>query len=248
MQIDDEALMAFADGQLTGPEAEAVAAAVSADPALAEKVAEHRRLNETLAQAFNPVLDAPVPPAMLRAAAATPDSNVASMADARARKAERPAGRRARLFGGQWGAIAAALAAGVIAGHVLSLDRGLVREKGGTLVARTALAEALDEQLASDDPAAANSPVRIGLTFRNNQDQYCRTFAAAYTSSMSGIACRHDGDWEIRLAAAADPLAGTQGYRQAGSDAALITAAQAMMKGDPLDAQQEARARARTWR
>ena len=248
MQIDDEALMAFADGQLTGPEAEAVAAAVSADPALAEKIAEHRRLKETLAQAFDPVLDASVPHTLLQAASAAPDSNVASLADARAQRSARPAGRWARPFGGHWGAIAAALAAGVIAGHVLSLDRGLVREKGSTLVARTALAEALDEQLASDDPAAANSPVRIGLTFRNTQDQYCRTFTAAHASSMSGIACRNDGDWEIRLAAAADPLAGAQGYRQAGSDAALITAAQAMMKGDPLDAQQEARARARTWR
>lgn len=62
MKIDEETLMAFADGQLSGPQANAVAAAVAGDPVLAEKLAQHRQLRETMASAFAPVLDEPVPP------------------------------------------------------------------------------------------------------------------------------------------------------------------------------------------
>src|SRR3546814_3269751 len=67
MKIDEETLMAFADGQLSGPQANAVAAAVAGDPVLAEKLAQHRQLRETMASAFAPVLDEPVPPSLAAA-------------------------------------------------------------------------------------------------------------------------------------------------------------------------------------
>src|SRR3546814_15699209 len=70
MKIDEETLMAFADGQLSGPQADAVAAAVAGDPALAEKVAQHRQLRETMAADFAPVLDEPVPPSLSAAVSA----------------------------------------------------------------------------------------------------------------------------------------------------------------------------------
>lgn len=247
MQIDDETLMAFADGELTGPEAEAIARAIAVDPALAEKVAQHRRLRTLVADTFDPMLEEQVPPKLMAAATAEPKEKVVDLADARQKRAARIAGVR-KAFRERWGSIAAALAVGIIAGQVLGLDRGLVRGRGGELIARMELAEALDEQLASSDPIARGSPVRIGLTFLNPQNQYCRTFSSARADGMSGIACRHDGYWKIRLAAAGAPQPGAEGYRMAGSDAVVLEAAQAMMKGEPLDAAAEARARARAWR
>lgn len=244
MPIDDEMLMAFADGALTGPEAETIARAVAADPLLAEKLAQHRQLREMLSDAFAPVLDEPVPAALLQATVSrAPAAPVADIAAAR----ERRDGRRA-AFVQRWGSIAAALAVGLFAGHLADFSGGLVKQKDGTLYAKTTLSIALDDQLASEDPAVRSSPVRIGITFRNQADQYCRTFSAARENSLSGIACRHKGKWEIRMAAAANAVQGESGYRMAGSDTAIMEAAQAMMKGEPFDAATEARARAKTWK
>lgn len=243
MAIDDETLMAFADGELTGPEAEAVAAAIAADPTLGEKVAQHRALCAMLAGAFDPVLTEPVPAGIAAAAQSQPQADIVDFAAAR----ERRDARRAS-FAQRWGSIAAALAVGVIAGHFASVGGGLVHERNGTLFAQTELAVALDDQLASDDPAARGSPVRIGLTFRNGENQYCRTFAATQADSLSGIACRNQGKWEVRMAAQTPAEKGSAGYRMAGSDEAILDTAQAMMKGEPLDAAAEARARAETWK
>src|SRR3546814_6229259 len=61
------------------------------------------------------------------------------------------------------------------------------------------LAAALDSQLASDNPQALGSPVRIGLTFVGGGGGYCRTFSAVRADSLSGIACRRDGEWRLRM-------------------------------------------------
>src|SRR3546814_15359621 len=113
-------LMAFADGELTGPEAEAVAAAIAADPALAEKVAQHRQLRAMLAGAFEPVLDEPLP-AGLAALAKSPGQ--AAIVDFAVAKERRSASRAPFLQ--LWGAIADTLADGIVAGHLLDFYRGL---------------------------------------------------------------------------------------------------------------------------
>src|SRR3546814_231144 len=68
----------------------------------------------------------------------------------------------------RWGAIAAALVVGLFAGQLVDMPGGggnLVKGSDGNLVASGKLAAALDSQLASDNPQALGSPVRIGLTF-----------------------------------------------------------------------------------
>src|SRR3546814_14000361 len=70
----------------------------------------------------------------------------------------------------------------------------LVKGSDGNLVASGKLAAALDSQLASDNPQALGSPVRIGLTFVGGGGGYCRTFSAVRADSLSGIACRRDGE------------------------------------------------------
>src|SRR3546814_18825841 len=81
------------------------------------------------------------------------------------------------------------------------------------------LAAALDSQLASDNPQALGSPVRIGLTFVGGGGGYCRTFSAVRADSLSGIACRRDGEWRLRMTSAPEGRqADAADYRMAGAD------------------------------
>src|SRR3546814_16852644 len=101
----------------------------------------------------------------------------------------------------RWGAIAAALVVGLFAGQLVDMPGGggnLVKGSDGNLVASGKLAAALDSQLASDNPQALGSPVRIGLTFVGGGGGYCRTFSAVRADSLSGIACRLAGAWRLR--------------------------------------------------
>src|SRR3546814_879576 len=164
MKIDEETLMAFADGQLSGPQANAVAAAVAGDPVLAEKLAQHRQLRETMASAFAPVLDEPVPPSLAAAVSQGAQNAAGDVVDFTAERQSRAI--RRTPFIQRWGAIAAALVVGLFAGQLVDMPGGggnLVKGSDGNLVASGKLAAALDSQLASDNPQALGSPVRIGL-------------------------------------------------------------------------------------
>src|SRR3546814_3253916 len=75
----------------------------------------------------------------------------------------------------------------------------LVKGSDGNLVASGKLAAVLDSQLASANPQALGSPVRIGPTFVCGGGGYCRTFPAVRADSLTGIACRRDGEWWRRM-------------------------------------------------
>ncbi|API57915.1 hypothetical protein BSL82_00200 [Tardibacter chloracetimidivorans] len=248
MKIDEETLMAFADGQLSGAQAEAVAAAVAGDPVLAEKVAQHRQLRETMAAAFAPVLDEPVPPSLAAAVSAGAEDTPGKVVDFAVERRSRAI--RRTPFIQRWGSIAAALVVGLFAGQLVDLPGGggnLVKGSDGNLVASGELAAALDSQLASDNPQALGSPVRIGLTFAGD-DGYCRTFLAVRADSLSGIACRQDGEWRLRMTTTPDgQRADAPDYRMAGADDVIMQSAQALMRDDPLDSAAEQRARAGGW-
>ncbi|WP_447728137.1 anti-sigma factor family protein [Sphingomonas koreensis] len=232
MTIDPETLMAFADGELDPVAAKRVEKAIAADPALGAQVEQHRRLAASLRAAFDPVAAAPVPPAveaMLRGSA-----KIVPLAP-------RPA-RRERPF---WmGAVAASLVVGLLAGPLLfSGDTGGVMMRDGTAIASGAVAKALGTQLASAQ--APDAPVRVGVTFRDGAQRWCRTFESGTTG---GIACAQGGNWRIERLYGGLSQQGAA-YRQAGSPAvAMMADAQAMMAGDPLDAAAETAARDSGWR
>ena len=113
-----------------------------------------------------------------------------------------------------------------------------VTSANGTLAASGALAEVLDTQLASNQPQGA--AVRIGLSFRDRDGRYCRSFEGR---TLSGIGCRNPGGWSLERT-----MTGQAGsdYRQATSGA-LATDVAEMMAGDPFDAEAERTARDRGW-
>jgi hypothetical protein len=233
MNFSDETVMAYADGELDVASRAAVEAAMATDPQLAQRVARHRALRGRLHAALDPVLDEPLPQRLL-----------ASVQGA-------PAQRRApRWSWPQWGAIAASLVGGALLGPLLwRTPAGAVHvSRDGQVLASGALARALTEQLASNQPPGA--PVQIGVSFRARNGDYCRTFALRDESALAGLACRAHQAWRLEvLAHAPAPPGAAAGYRPAGSalPASVTHALDELIAGEALDAGAEAAARARGW-
>lgn len=235
MQLDDETLIAFADGELDAPRRRAVEAALAADPLLREQLERQQRLRARIAAHYAPVADEPVPErlsALLSGGAE--ENNVVSLADARA--------KRARPMWQTLTALAATLVLGLFAGSLVPRGSGPVAVENGAMVARGNLAEALETQLASTQAGAGT---RIGVSFAAADGRFCRTFEAP---ALAGLACRGEDGWQLVTTAAPAGGAAEGGYRQASSGSRLVLeAAQEMMAGDPLDAEAERRASEAGW-
>jgi hypothetical protein len=231
MSVDDAKLIAFADGELSGAERAEVEQALSEDAHLRERLAAHERLRARLSAAFDGVLDEPVPERLLAAAA---ERRAAEVVDLSERRATRWSMR-------EWSAMAASLAAGVLIGYgALSARAPMIAVTGDGMSARGALAQALETHLASDEAGA----VRIGLTFRAHDGAYCRTFELT-RAQTAGLACRGDEGWDVAMTAA---LESGGEVRMAAAPAEILAAVDAMIADEPLDAQDEARARDARWR
>jgi hypothetical protein len=160
-----------------------------------------------------------------------------------------PAAKSVRSFGPPvWAALAASLLVGVLAGRlVLPGPVELMTADNGQLRAGAALTRVLDTRLAS---AAENTAgeLHVGVSFRSNDGRYCRTFdAVEQQRAVSGLACRDDGAWLVRIATS-EPAVSSD-YRQAGSAApAVMSMVDQMMAGDPLTDAEERAAREHNWR
>ena len=235
MTFSDETLMAYADGELDPQERAAIEEAMRNDPAIANAVANHRALRSDVAAAFAGILDEPVP-ARLQPPAPAP---VLSLDAARA---ERTAAKARRAWSWpEWGALAAMLVVGVLAGKVLPGGAPAIAGNGGQVVAQGELASALDRQVGGQ----GSGKVKVGVSFAARDGDYCRTFVMG---TSAGLACRAGGQWKIPVLSETAPEAGG-GYRQAGSalPAAVLDAVDERIAGKPLDAAGEEAARARGW-
>jgi hypothetical protein len=233
MNIDEEKLMAFADGELSEAERAEIERALASDAALRARVAAHTRLRERLSAAFDGTLEESVPTRLLTALEAAPRAGgeIVDLAERRAR----------RWSAREFAAIAASLAAGLVIGvGVMNARAPMIAASEGGLVARGALARALDSQLAADAPGA----VRIGLSFRAQDGGYCRTFELT-RAAASGLACREADRWAVVMTAAGE---GTGEVRMAAASAAVLQVVEGMIEGQPLDADEEARVRDAGWR
>lgn len=235
MSVTPEMIAAFADGELDGEERARVEAAIAADPELALQVERHHRLKAMLASRYAPIAAAPVPDRLtdLIAPPARPDAvsgEVVSLAEARARRGLAPMVHRWLPVAGP--ALAASL--------VLAIWQPWQRAEP-TGYAPAELANVLESRLVADQPADA-SP-RVLLSFAARDGRLCRAWRDA---ARGGIACRDADGWKIERALRLGGV-GTGEYRQAGTDADLLTAAQDMAAGDALDADAERRAKKRGW-
>ena len=272
MSFSDETLMAFADGELDDITKHEVELAMRLDPQLAARVRQHQALRSNVFNAFAPTLDEAVPQ---RLHAAARSGKVVHLNSVRAARSQASAGaarggangqgagqppplappqvlrqrRKRRGTWYEWGALAAALVVGVLAGGIgmqsWSRNAALVGidVDGGSLLARGDLATSLSQQLASAPPPEAQ--VRIGVSFVSKDGVYCRSFTLPNTG---GLACREGLSWRVPVMVALETGGGE--YRQAGSamPPAVLEAIDGRITGKVLDVNAERQARQQLWR
>jgi hypothetical protein len=233
--ISDELLIAFADGALEGEELARVAAAVEADPALAEHVERQLKTRQELRAAFAGQLDL-APPARMMALfekSVSGGGKVLPFPNGRERRPSVAIG---------WAAAAAAcLALAFVAGRA-SEPTPLVRmnaERG--LIADGALELALN-----NEPSGGGGPVRVTLSFPQKDGGFCRVFSAGQDT---GLACNAQGDWGILAMTSAPQDQGAGLHKAAGAvPEVIMDTANERRSGDPLDASGEKAAISKSWR
>jgi hypothetical protein len=244
VNLSEETLMAYVDGELDGLTREQVARAVATDPELARRVAAHQALRARLRADFDPVLKEPVPDRLLSLVqGAKSGEQSAQVLPFRGR----PAPRRPWV---QWGSLAASFVLGALVWQfALRLNSsGPIAANHGEFLASGALEKALNGQLAADPQQSG--AVQMGVSFISKQGSYCRTFRLHGSAAAAGLACHENQGWTVQVLAR-EPDSGAQGqYRQAGSDlpAAVVKTVADAIAGDPLDASAESQARAAGWR
>lgn len=229
MSVDEEKLIAYADGELPDADRAEIERALESDAELRRRLDAHLRLRRRLSAAFDGALQEPVPERLTKMARG--GAPVVDLAD-----------RRARTWSvREWGALAASLAAGVVLGvGVMSANTPMIAVTADGMAARGTLARALETQLAADETDA----VRIGLTFRTEEGGYCRTFDIV-RNATAGLACRDEDGWNVAVTAA---HAGGGEVRMASTPPEVLAVVDAMIIGAPLDATAEAEARDARWR
>lgn len=244
----DTQLAAFFNGTLDDAAlADAIEAAINADPALADRAETLAHFGDAatraVREAFAPMLDAPVPDHLTRIVAS--EANSAKVVDLAAERSSRvlpaPANDTARSSWRwpQFGAMAASLALGVmIGGSLLTGDRTGGGAEGGSLVF------ASDELTAMLDTAPSGKAVNLAslgtgevvLTFRNVDGQLCRQFMLAGSAGTSdALACAgQNGGWQVEAFGRRAAPAGEM--KLAGGDAAVsvVAAVDDMIDSDPL--------------
>lgn len=234
-EIEDEMLMAYADGELDAETAARVEAALEQDETLAERLGMFLSTRSTLKAAFDP--PAPVSPqleAAVRAMAAPAPQVVALSARRFNRAVWVPAAAAACL----------ALAAGLGAGWGL---RGPSTPTG--TAPQLALADGAAAALAAL-PSGQSADLQGGhrltvvASFEDAAGTLCREIAQdGAGGSVLAVACKAGAGWELRFALAAGT--GAAGYQPASAPEALDAWLAATGAGAPLPPEAEAEALAR---
>ena len=229
---DDPDFFAWLDGELAEPQASVMAAKVASDPELIAYAQQHRALAARLSRALDPIASAPVPE-HLREAVQMPAAEVVDLSAARA-------GRRR-----QWSmaglAAAASLALGLVIGGAIPRESGSYQFNGSQLAAAGSLARALDRQPAS---VGDQEGIRLGLSFRDRQGRFCRSFTA---DAQSGLACRSDNHWEVEGLVRSSG-AGSEYRMASGQDPALAAMIDSRLSGEPFNPEGESKAIQQGWK
>lgn len=241
MNIPNETLMAYVDGELEPSARADVEEAMGNDPDIERRVAQLRNQRTRIQSAYAAELAEPVPErllAALRQSSRTAESKVVR---------RQPNRSRWRYVASMAASVLVVVGAGYFAWH--RSQSVMIKEVGGSLLASGSLANGLSDQLAGESATA--STVDIGLSFLAKSGDYCRTFSISGRGAGSGLACRHANQWVIRaLAQPTTGLGSDSQYRTAGSSLspAILAAVQEQIAGDPLDRAAEIAARRQGWR
>ncbi|MBW3550009.1 MAG: hypothetical protein KY442_04050, partial [Proteobacteria bacterium] len=121
-----------------------------------------------------------------------------------------------------------------------------LRSLGELYVAGAELARALDSRLSSAGPAAG--PVAVGLSFRAQDGDYCRTFVLERPQAVAGLACRQADGWRVTALGEATAVGGELRLASTALPPAILAEVDARLEGEPLDGAGERAARDAGWR
>ena len=249
MRFTEEIIMAYADGELDDTTRFQVEMAARQDPALAEKIRQHQLLRSNVFGAYVSLLDEEVPQQLQAAVRSGKVVHLDSVRQLRMPPPRPPVPEKQGWAWPQWGALAAALVVGVLAGGIGTQQLGgtaqlaSLENGSGALRADGKLAAALTRQLAG---TAQDPELRLGVSFVGKDGNYCRSFMLP---KMAGLACREGEQWRIPVMA--NSVAAKEGsYRQAASalPAAVLDAVDERIAGKPLDAEAERAALKQGWK
>ncbi len=242
----DQDLIAFLSGDLAEPKAEALALALEQDLDLAERLEKLDPIAQDVRDAFDPILALPVPTHLREAVLQKQRAadNVVSFASAKAKREQR------QFRWPQYAAMAASLAMGVAVGTQSQFGAILGQaDNNGALVVASADGALVSTQVARVLTSQAGGVAqkidgmglaRASISFRDAQDQLCRQFSIdGKASATDGVACYSGGQW---LVAAIGTRAIESGeIRTASGDAApaVLAAVDALIVGEPMDADAE---------
>lgn len=238
--LDDEILMRRVDGELTAAEAERIDAVAAADPAIAARLAAMRAARKAATEAFPFMADAR--DRDLARMIANSSAKTSPLAAIGRSLADAFAPRRAVIWGGL---ATAAFVGGLALGPLLGERSEGLTAQGGGVLADAGLVRVLDTRLAAD--GADGEGRAVGLTFRSGEGGWCRTFRAG-EAGVAGLACREDAVWRVRVLAPLDAAGGEIRTAAADTPEAVLTAVDATIAGETLDATAEAAARDGGWR
>jgi hypothetical protein len=247
--ITDEMLVAFADGEADEATIEAVAQALEADEALAERLDLFVTTRQILKTELDPVAREAVPDRLTRfVMSSAQNAEIAPAAPIAA--APRPPRRWAAL------PMAAALA-GIVAGG-LGYWAGATRpEQAGAIAALAAADAELSRALASAPDgerrgwraAGHAGEIELRQSWRTERG-FCRSFGLSEgkASGWGGLACRQDAGWRTQVVVA-EPRAEDGAFRPAsGSGGAIDAVLDGASAGDALDAAAVREQIAKGWR
>ena len=242
MNVSDDELMAYVDGELDAERAAAVKVLIAERADVARRVTEQQSLRDQLRRSFEPVLRESVPS---RLATAVSRGRVVGIASAALRRPRRTA----------W-STGLGLAAGVVLGVLLG--PALLRfstqgpngfPRGADVAVGSTLEGVLSHRLASEQ--SSTESIRIGVSFVSKRSEYCRTFMSNEGArTVAGMACYSGGVWRIdALQAVHNGSTNTSGYRQAATSLPplIVDAVNASIAGDTLNASDEKSARDKGW-
>jgi hypothetical protein len=230
MDIDDDTLMALADGEIGGDEAARLRARIGADPDLSARYALYVQTADAAREAAMADPAAAVSPGL--------EARIRGLGAATAPEAGTVVPLRRRLSGWQPMALAASLALAV------GLSAGVLLAPGAPTTATPVLSAAVQAQLGTL-PSGAEAALPDGrrvvvvASFTDGAGAFCREYETVVPDGTGyvGVACRDGADWSLRFAMATG--SGAQGYAPASSLEALDAFYAATGASPPLSAEAE---------
>jgi surface antigen len=195
-KVGPDMLVAYLDRELTPAEVARVEAAIDGDPGLRARLASLERVDATLAMAFDPIVEAPLPPLALTERAHV-SHRVVPMAGDGAMRFAWAAGIAGLIIG---------FAAGQLGPELLPVDEPVtvtaIQEQLPTVLET----ELSGTTVAFSDPLqGVSGTVKPISTFVNADGSYCRTYEARVVDEAGdlvsrGVACRDgEGHWVTRV-------------------------------------------------